>query len=334
MSRPPIPKAVKTNGARFSSKEARFWVRRAFWALGIVLIVMVVVLLGLGAAVRADVGCGACHTMDPYVAAVPESGHPALSCAECHASSGVLGLATDGSRAMSWMSGGEVTPVAYDDAPCVDCHANILEETVEARGIRVRHSDFADQRCTRCHAGTGHTVEGTFYRVGEMDDCMQCHRSSITQLDTCETCHVPDADAERRAGNTTWRVTHGAGWQQTHGMGDLRTCTACHEPSDCIDCHGVRVPHSADWLVVHGDSLEAVENDGCATCHETQWCVDCHGVEMPHPTGFLPAHGPEADEVGEDACFLCHNPENCNYCHLASSHPDLPGVTMGHDNER
>jgi uncharacterized membrane protein len=48
-----------------------------------------------------------------------------------------------------------------------------------------------------------------------MDDCMQCHRSSVDNLDTCETCHVPDANAERREGNTTWRVTHGAGWEQT-----------------------------------------------------------------------------------------------------------------------
>ena len=331
MAGPSMPKAVKKSGSKFSSSDASAWIRRALWAVGIMLLVLVAVLLLTGAAVRADVGCTSCHTMAPYAEASAVSGHPSLECSACHASSGITGMIVDGARAMSWVSSSEVSPVAYDDTPCVGCHANVLEETIEARGIRVRHSDFSEMPCTRCHSGTGHALEDRFYRVAEMDDCMQCHRSSVDNLDTCETCHVPDADAERREGNTTWRVTHGAGWEQAHGMGDLRTCKACHEPSYCIECHGVQVPHPTDWLVGHGAPLAGVADDRCATCHETEWCTSCHQVEMPHPTGFLPLHGPEAEEIGEDACYRCHDAENCNACHIQSSHPNIPGVGMGHE---
>jgi hypothetical protein len=331
MAKPSTPRAVKRRGVRFSAKSASVGMRRLLWAVGITMALIVALLFAAGSAVRADTACDSCHTMQPYVEAAPESAHSSLPCSSCHASTGTGGMLVDGLRAAGWVSSGEVQPVAYDDAPCLECHSNVLEETIEAGGIRVRHSDFADMPCTRCHGGTGHEVEGRFYRITEMDDCMQCHRSSTANLETCSVCHVPDADAERREGNTTWRVTHGPGWQQTHGMGDLRTCTACHDPAYCIECHGVRVPHPSDWLVGHGDPLEGVEDERCATCHDSQWCVDCHQVDMPHPAGFLPAHGPEADEVGSERCYRCHDRRNCDECHIRSSHPSLPDVDIGHD---
>ncbi len=206
----------------------------------------------------------------------------------------------------------------------------MLEETIEARGIRVRHSDFSEMPCTRCHAGTGHALEDRFYRVAEMDDCMQCHRSSINNLDTCETCHVPDADAERREGNTTWRVTHGAGWEQAHGMGDLRTCNACHEPPYCIDAMACRclIPQTGWSGMVHRwqESATSLRD------------VPRHGVVYrlssgrdASPDGLPPVHGPEAEDIGEDACHRCHDARYCSECHLQSSHPNVPGVGMGHE---
>jgi hypothetical protein len=161
-----------------------------------------------------------------------------------------------------------------------------------------------------------------------MDDCMGCHKSASDDPTSCELCHV--GSAERREGSTAWRSTHGAGWESTHGMGEIRTCSACHAPRFCIGCHGVRIPHPADWVVTHGATALGVQGPKCTTCHESQMCSGCHGLEMPHPAGFLPAHGGIAQESADGVCTTCHLQQSCDVCHLASSHPDVPGVGMGH----
>ena len=180
MAGPSMPKAVKKkSGSKFSKRCLSVDPSRALGGRHHASRPRGVLLL-TGVAVRADVGCIACHSMAPNLEGSAVSGHPSLECSACHASSGVTGMMVDGARAMSWVSSSQVSPVAYDDSPCIGCHTNVLEETIEARGIRVRHSDFSEMPCTRCHAGTGHALEDRFYRVAEMDDCMQCQRSSVT----------------------------------------------------------------------------------------------------------------------------------------------------------
>jgi len=307
-------------------------VRRLSFALPIVLVSVLVLLVGGGMAVQASIGCTSCHVMRPFVAAHAAGAHAGEVCGSCHAAGGIAASAAEGVRAFGWalsaLAGKRPGLTTVSDGPCRACHDATIAETTEARGIAVRHADFVEQPCTECHAGTAHRLAGRFYRTLEMDDCMGCHKSAADDPTSCELCHV--GSAERRQGPTAWRSTHGAGWESTHGMGEIRTCSACHAPRFCIECHGVRIPHPADWIVSHGEAALGAGGPKCVTCHELTLCSGCHGIDMPHPEGFLPTHGAVALESGQDTCGTCHEPLSCDVCHLASSHPNVPGIGMGH----
>ncbi len=321
-------KAVRAN-ERSARRRRRARVRAflaafGFGALGF--------LTALGAGVQHGIGCSTCHQMRPFADAHDLGVHAAYDCDRCHAPGGLLTAPAEGIRAVGWGLSAALgkTPgvTTVPDSSCRSCHSSTLSETVVARGIAVRHSDFLVTPCTECHSGTGHRARGRHYRQLEMDDCMGCHKSAATDPKSCERCHV--GAGERREGSTAWRATHGPEWEMTHGMGELTSCAGCHEPRVCVECHGVRVPHTADWMATHGDWAQESPGEKCVTCHDSEWCVDCHGVEMPHAPDFLPGHGPLALEIGQDACVRCHDVVSCHVCHFESSHPAVPGVGMGH----
>ena len=289
-----------------------------------------VLAVGAGAAVRL-VECSVCHTMRPYAAAHGETRHASIECAVCHVTGGVLGLPADGVRALRWLVAEPfadgVHPMRTGDASCRGCHDEMLSQTVVA-SVRVRHSDFDETACGTCHGGTAHPLGSRWHIGPQMDDCLTCHRVSLTNVGACDVCHPVEATRSAREGTTAWRASHGAGWQQAHGMGDLSGCPACHAPSTCERCHGVGLPHPPTWSRAHGTDLADDVREACGTCHQSEWCAACHGVEMPHPDGFLPVHGPQADEAGLTACERCHDAAQCDACHYFSSHPNFPSVGM------
>jgi trimethylamine-N-oxide reductase cytochrome c-type subunit TorC len=288
----------------------------------------------LGAVARSRDLCTGCHAMEPYAAASHSSTHEGVECITCHKTSGTLGILPDGialqRRTLRSMMG--VTPqvASVDDAACLKCHARIRSGVSVARGIRVQHAEFIDRPCGECHGGLAHRIENRRYVVPEMDSCMACHTASSTELSGCTMCHSTQSQRERRETDTSWRVTHGPTWKTTHGMGELDTCRTCHPAPFCVRCHGTPLPHTPDWSQVHGKGLAPQTREQCATCHEKSWCDACHGIEMPHPAGFLPRHGPITQTVGDEACARCHALAGCEDCHFRSSHPNLPGVGMGH----
>ena len=296
-------------------------------AAGAILVALALVVVA-GFGVRASIGCTTCH--ESYATAHAQTVHATVACAVCHAREGALGVLPDGVRAVHWAGSAVLgkepaASLTAGQAACDTCHDSIGEQTIDNRGIAVRHADFvASTACSFCHGGTGHQVEGRAYRTTHMDDCMTCHTTALSDMGGCSLCHLEGGEDERAQTDTAWRVTHGPQWRQTHGMGDQSTCRSCHTVDFCVKCHGVRVPHPADWPAVHGRGLDAVGREGCATCHEPEWCTSCHGIEMPHPQGFLPAHGPESDRLGEETCERCHDPAGCDVCHFESSHPNLP----------
>jgi hypothetical protein len=284
-----------------------------------------VVLAGLGAGVRV-VSCDTCHSMRSYAEAHVDTAHAALTCAECHTGSGAAGLFSDGARAVRWIVREpfveDPAPIAVSDSACRTCHDAVLTETVVG-SVRVRHSDFEDTACGECHGGTAHPVDGRWHLGPQMEDCLSCHRVSLNNIDVCETCHSSDAREASRERPSAWRASHGPGWEQAHGMGDLSGCTACHAPAACERCHGVGLPHPPTWEREHGRDLAEDQRAACSTCHLESWCTDCHGVEMPHPAGFLPDHGSVAEAAGETACSNCHVSDQCSSCHFYSSHPNV-----------
>jgi len=306
--------------------------RRAVIAASALIPLTLVLLFALGIGVSAGVGCSACHAMSPYVAAHADSQHPAVSCGACHARSGALGALADGVRVTGWATGALLGRVPSVLAPgrdgCLDCHAQALQEVVTNRGVAVRHSDFIATPCGTCHDGTGHRLEARAYRAPEMDDCLVCHRTAGNNLNGCALCHPADAESSRADSKTSWRVTHGSNWTQTHGMGDPDTCSSCHQTTFCARCHGVKLPHPPDWPRTHGRDLDNAVRADCGACHEAEWCERCHGgIEMPHGSSYLASHGKDSDARGEDACLRCHDKDSCVACHAAHIHPNGPGVT-------
>lgn len=298
-----------------------------------VLAVVVVMLIGGATVGTGVIACNRCHAMSPYVSSHSKSPHSQVPCSKCHSGAGLVASMAAGPRGLGWVAaavvGATVQPVTVGDAPCRGCHSETLVKTVTVSGLRVRHKDFSERRCTECHAGTGHRLPGSWYLGPQMQDCTTCHRTSSDSLEACGLCHVGRTDDARSPGDSVWRSLHGAKWAKTHGMGDVKACIACHPPSYCARCHGVAIPHPVDWSKRHGAGATGATADACIRCHRAEWCTRCHGVQMPHPAGFLPNHGTYVPSSGAQVCTKCHSQRACDQCHYLSSHPNVPGVNAG-----
>lgn len=138
--------------------------------------------------------------------------------------------------------------------------------------------------CSQCH---------------ENDTCSMCHESEIPHPGNwlnvhhltveespsdCSTCH----------GNSDCRVchrgnlmkSHQENWAENHtqtGAEKHDFCAVCHDVSNtdvCTTCHGVAIPHSAEFTFDH-KSVASFENDSiCFKCHEMESkCAECHDLE-------------------------------------------------------
>ncbi len=123
-----------------------------------------------------------------------------------------------------------------------------------------------------------------------MELCYECHGTSKI-ASKCDLCHAEKLPTDR-VQSGVFAATHGPEWRSTHGMGDMKTCGACHEDTKCVGCHGAGVPHAADFVKKHPEPSRSPAAD-CEGCHEELFCADCHKYEMPHPKSFTPAARPD-----------------------------------------
>lgn len=331
-----MPRAIRTREMRTSARRSVGAGHAVVLGLALALMAAVANTVLMGAAAGFGGTCVACHAMKPYETASRVSGHQEMACPSCHSDAGALALLANGTamqrRVLSAITRKPVTLGSWTgDASCRSCHSGVLTRTVRsASGIVVRHEDFADVSCLECHAGTGHPLSRRVYSAARMEDCTGCHRVTYRNADACEMCHAEDWNAESSLSPTTWRITHGPKWQETHGMGDLSRCSMCHKQSYCVDCHGTAIPHPAAWQHSHGNGLSAAKRAECEKCHSSQWCLACHGIEMPHADGFLKDHTAIGKQTGDGLCLRCHVASACEECHRLAEHPDVPGVDRKH----
>lgn len=267
--------------------------------------------------------CARCHMVGEFAAETQRGAHAALECSSCHggstpesriafANAQVLGMylnAVDLDRTLSSVS----------SVTCLRCHDSGMSVPVESAGLRILHFTCAvDRECTECHSPTAHGRALAWPRSSTMEMCFDCHGASGVS-DDCELCHTDRLPRDRiRTGS--FAVTHGPNYMQTHGMGNMRTCGPCHEPSRCAECHGAGLPHGPDFMTTHGRPARST-NAKCVECHTDSFCIDCHGYEMPHPPEFLPEHASVVDDDGEDGCRRCHAERDCTLCHEKHVHP-------------
>ncbi|MBN2247770.1 MAG: hypothetical protein JW733_03640 [Coriobacteriia bacterium] len=307
---------------------ARIRSTRTVWtgaiALGAVLLAVISVTGSSPAA------CAACHSGSSDGLAATE--HADLTCYSCHAPSPGAALTFKASELLrmypAWVAGGSVEgepSTRMADRACRDCHSETVqaEEPVVARGLRIDHASCAaDGSCLACHSIVGHADATRAARGPSMGACVDCHANEGVSI-TCETCHVGGYERNELL-RGSFRVTHGSNWKSTHGMGDLRQCVLCHQAADCVSCHGVGVPHPADFGTTHGAT--SLRSDAeCASCHRETFCSDCHGIEMPHEPEFLPEHPDLTTGLADDRCLRCHTSEDCDRCHVRHIHPGGAG---------
>ncbi len=253
------------------------------------------------------------------------------------------------------------------DANCTQCHPNSqIEKDIVVGNIRVNHTGLrqAGYQCLTCHANISHP--GTKLAVSRsaqnpMSICARCH-DGVKLPDTCGTCHVNGVPANSPKLAMPLHVTatqcrgchqqkdfctkchnglempHPVGWtRKTHGTVVLDRgkgiCASCHtkkDPTFCIDCHGLPMPHPADWRTAHAPVGQS-QPGKCVKCHGQDSCMRCHGLQMPHPAGWLGTH-PSVALSSPSLCSRCHSSSFCFACHGVSL-PHSSSFIANHANE-
>jgi hypothetical protein len=250
----------------------------------------------------------------------------------------------------------QATPVAA----CGACHARWSPDRPVERvylpppPLKFDHAAHAATACARCHGDMRAVDLATTRQLPTMASCLECHR------DGAEERHCPDCHLTKLGGLLETRFDHGDlvphrdGLGDAHGPGFARdhkqearqvgaSCTACHNRSECLDCHqGVVKPmdfHQGNYLLVHAVEAKRGRPD-CSACHRYEtFCVSCHEREglgtraaSPfdagdplkrfHPIGWS-SQGPgpnlhaQAARRNITSCTSCHREEDCLQCHSA-----------------
>ena len=195
----------------------------------------------------------------------------------------------------------------------------------------------------------------TTRQLPTMASCLRCQANG-TQERHCTDCHLAQA-----GGLMQVQFEHGTLVPAQDGLGDTHgprfkndhkteasqvgaTCNACHDRSECVECHlGSVKPmdfHPGDYLMTHAIDARRGQPD-CSACHRLEsFCVACHersglgtraasqfSSQDParyfHPAGWAsPTTGGPNLHAGEarrniNTCVSCHREEDCLTCHSA-----------------
>lgn len=306
-------------------------VKRTIASLVWLLIFGVVWVVG-GTVSRANTLCLSCHAGTIHVLAAQEETkgdpHGEVACVSCHETPNIVASVTTAvpGRAMHFVGGfvresyatGYGAPVA--NRSCAGCHEDILTGVFvnEERGVRVSHAEPLEARalCSDCHTPRPGTGVINRYTVG-MDPCMRCHDQEVASAE-CSFCHTKDVG----------HAVQTAGTFKPQRHDQKIDCGGCHDQRTCDACHGMRMPHSIDFMGA-GHARAGVEdiwfNEGklCSRCHTDtrRPCTKCHNTMPSHGVDYMPeghqsadpnnngcdqCHGKNAWIVGRNYCGLCH----------------------------
>jgi hypothetical protein len=267
--------------------------------------------------------CGTCHGIAPWVERWEAGAHSSVGCWDCHSSGGVLGALEASSRGIArpLARAAAARPGGIASSRCLRCHEDVAERVVKKGRLLVSHREMIDagMSCLLCHSTTAHgegavrpVVSGTRIEVqlkSRMSRCLVCHDGQQAPSE-CKTCHA-EGPLDKAAASSA----------------DPRTplapkCRGCHKPSTdrkCIDCHGLELPHPAEFFRQHA-GMSHNNPVLCAKCHEmanSQESCGCHNDTNVHGTysQWFPQHGPAATATNGGAGCQCHEPSFCGQCH-------------------
>lgn len=300
---------------------------------------LAIVLAGVSYLGSAPAVCASCHEMVPKVETWRVSAHTRVGCPSCHetprpwyrfyetvADRAAL-LARDVGAHLSAGDGG-VSPhdsmaASIPDSTCERCHDPSRQITLRY-GTLIDHSEHAERNgsCVSCHLWTAHPDPDTERSLLLMQQCFTCHgRTPDSEATgTCDTCHPEEFDLRPASHEPD-------GWQAAHGGTALNgqdECLMCHDESVCSDCHGVRMPHPADWAsgLPGGGSPHGLASERdpavCSRCHPQapEFCAMCHHEGYDPGKGpWVEQHPVMVEQRGASFCFDCHDPVVCMDCH-------------------
>lgn len=297
------------------------WARALVWVL---LIVVAIVVFDLRSGATSV--CVSCHTTEPHARAESDL-HRSVTCVRCHEDRrGVGAFSAAASRAMhvvaaevrpSWSGGyGAVTAAA-----CRSCHKTQTSGvwTVKKQQVRVSHAEplTAGANCTDCHVLNEEGEIGELTRG--MTPCLRCHDGKRAK-DDCALCHLGDPSAAIRDKDRNMVFS-------AEILVPDHRCGGCHEDqSKCDACHGLRMPHSAEFKAnMHARPAAFEKKKSCfEVCHGINECNKCHSF---HPGQRVSGHAPNwVTEHGRVSTWT----SPCA-CHAPDDEPNKPFCPLCHD---
>lgn len=302
-----------------------------YLAVAVIVVAAVWVTAGVTTASRA--ACASCHADSQHIASEEIDVHREVRCVACHEPGGGVAKASGnlGTRIAHAVRGANgvsdgVYGTGISSAGCLRCHGGVLDEITgpSARGVMMSHAEpvRAGAECIDCHRLSGGVVSS---RIAGMNECLRCHDDATASAE-CGVCHTGDPALAIAAVEST--VTAYA-----QDLVAEPRCDTCHDTATCDSCHGISMPHTAEFKAI-GHAREGAEdlwnNAGrtCAKCHYEgrRECTTCHEQAfLAHGAGFARSHQ-QADWSGVGC--TCHNHRSpvagrnfCMVCHTEAEAP-------------
>jgi hypothetical protein len=227
-----------------------------------------------------------------------------------------------------------------NDVRCTSCHNRVAhpEDNVQLTLSDKKHEDWMGMdACFRCHG-----LEATAAAPGA---CAACHPADFNLVppshmaagwyqefgDSSGHAAAYSEEASQVAAatarvSTLQQVSHEGEGLQPGYESTVNTCYTCHQKQFCTDCHGVEMPHPAEFASNHGEAGRT-NPTACARCHArseaeavgTSFCNACHHPQGTPERTWLAQHWEAVRQSGAQACFECHNPRYCSACHVSGA---------------
>ena len=277
--------------------------------------------------------CAKCHVVKSEYKSWIESSHRQVGCLGCHQEPGVSGYVVQKigyvREALLFATGNysDRKQSIVPNRSCNRCHKDLSRQTVIRYGIKVKHQNFLEKgyRCTGCHNTIAHGDIVSVPKYPTMDKCVVCHDGREASAE-CELCHVSNvAKQVRQPRRELVKIATEIPWH----------CRGCHSPAvakKCIDCHGLEMPHSPEFMRGKHARLAFTQKSICVRCHsgKASSCNQCHDYPSPHgpERDWIRQHGPSAKKQvivqvewgGQESagCAGCHykGTNMCNACHV------------------
>jgi hypothetical protein len=203
-------------------------------------------------------------------------------------------------------------------------HENFMEMTACFRcHTQEPNTDAPGGQCFLCHPPKfpllpeSHEADGFFPSGhGKLADAEEKRAPWMNATETAQAETPPADEAERYAGENLPTVE------------EVNLCSTCHSKAFCTDCHGVAMPHPADFQKKHGTVGKATPQV-CEKCHGqagVDFCNACHhgrSIDYKYIASipWKQQHPTAVAQTGSAACLRCHNPTYCAVCHVTGKPP-------------